>query len=303
MSKLPDDIKEKILMGDVMETMDAEILALLKNSEDGDALLDIAPFIQALDTRQDFNDGVESQSHRNAWKRAMTNIKQNEEQDAGKQNLPIALKDKLSFLQIQPAWRFAAILIIAFCMVILLRGETAVELLYVKGTAQVSETKYSSGLYQDELGAQANINVSGGGAILNYPDIAVLTVKSDSNVTLSNSRALKLNSGCVWLDVEKNKSGFLVNTGNVQVKVTGTSFGVKTQPDGTKVMVAEGSVEVAKLTGEKHILKAGEGVFLKAESAEFETFKPLGKRPVWVRETWNAASQASSGELVPSVIH
>lgn len=84
------------------------------------------------------------------------------------------------------------------------------------------------------------------------PDGSVVTLNKQSAIKLSKQfndekRELELLEGEAFFDVRPNPSKpFIVRIGNIQVRVTGTSFNIKSRDGSTEVIVEKGHVEVMK---------------------------------------------------------
>jgi alpha-L-fucosidase len=79
---------------------------------------------------------------------------------------------------------------------------------------------------------------------------------------------MELQKGTAWLDVQPGGQGFRVRTPYGDVRVKGTSFGVTVTPDGTRVDVARGTVQV------EHNLQWND-----VEQSERVTASPAGLSP------------------------
>lgn len=107
-------------------------------------------------------------------------------------------------------------------------------------------------------------------------DKSVITLNKNSRLTYPSTfdgdlRQLKL-SGEAFFDVAHNPSqAFVVDLGDEQVKVLGTSFNIRTQTNGsTQVYVASGKVEFSNTTNNKNIiLKKGDFAFYDEAQAIF----------------------------------
>jgi transmembrane sensor len=84
------------------------------------------------------------------------------------------------------------------------------------------------------------------------------TSLSYSQPLFSKQRKVQMNAGEAYFDVEPDpKRPFIITVQDLSIQVLGTSFHVKTSPNGQEVILENGSVEVASGT-EKIILEPGE---------------------------------------------
>ena len=84
------------------------------------------------------------------------------------------------------------------------------------------------------------------------------TSLSYSQPLFSKQRKVEMNAGEAYFDVEPDpKRPFVITVQDLNIRVLGTSFHVKTSPSGQEVILENGSVEVASGT-DKIILEPGE---------------------------------------------
>lgn len=106
-----------------------------------------------------------------------------------------------------------------------------------------------------------------------------LAGRSDIRVRFSaNERRLRLTEGGGFFDVSKDPARpFVVETDQVEVRVTGTVFEVDLKPDHDKVSVVEGSVRVIHTSGGREaVLSGGEQALATRDGTlEVTPFDPL----------------------------
>lgn len=154
----------------------------------------------------------------------------------------------------------------------------------LQGEKQVIKLPDGSQIYMD------------GGSTIEYPASFV-----------SNIRPIKLISGEVFLQVQRNEAKpFIVQTGDLQVKVLGTSFSVRNRPEEKEVTVAVKTGKVSFSQGDsstgKHILLTpGEkGVFERQAGTLAETTCSIAGIGGWITGEFvfdNATLQEILGSL------
>lgn len=104
------------------------------------------------------------------------------------------------------------------------------------------------------------------------PDGSVVTL--NKHTTLKHTRTFKGKNRKVELSGEAffkvtpdKKRPFIIETGDVEVEVLGTSFNVKQAANGTEVLVETGIVRVTR-SGTSTELRAGEKLFLPADNGQ-----------------------------------
>ena len=129
-----------------------------------------------------------------------------------------------------------------------------------------------------ELGRLSSIETNTQLKEVILPDGSHITINKNSKIVYANNlakatqRKIKL-TGEAYFRVEHNKTPFIVNAGEVTVKVLGTEFNVEEQKSGVSVSVISGNVDVeafnskVNLTkGERAVIKNGNLVEEKAET-------------------------------------
>ncbi|MEO7493971.1 MAG: FecR domain-containing protein [Massilia sp.] len=114
-------------------------------------------------------------------------------------------------------------------------------------------------------------------------DKSLVHINSGSQVEVrltERARQITLDKGEVWFEVAKDKSKpFTVAAGQVQVRATGTAFGVRRYGNGAEVMVTEGTVEVWSNAGKavKRALSAGERAFVADQATTISVTRQPGE--------------------------
>ncbi|WP_165736293.1 FecR domain-containing protein [Pseudoalteromonas sp. C8] len=114
-------------------------------------------------------------------------------------------------------------------------------------------------------------------------DGSYLHLNADSELTahlLPHSRQIELKKGQVFFDVAKDKTRpFIINSGQVSIKVLGTSFDVERNKDEVVVTVYEGRVEVSAL--DKVILTSSQQAVIKNGHIAVDYSQQLAQLPAW----------------------
>ena len=98
-------------------------------------------------------------------------------------------------------------------------------------------------------------------------DKSIANINSGSQIEVAfnkERRLVNLRKGEAWFEVAKDKTKpFIVEAGDARVRAVGTAFAVRRFPNGTEVLVTEGTVEVwNKDAARRQLLTAGEQAFL-----------------------------------------
>lgn len=118
-----------------------------------------------------------------------------------------------------------------------------------------------------EMIAQSGQNI----LIDTLPDGSVITLNKKSTISYpskfkGNTRAIALKGEAFFNVTPDKKKPFIISVNNVQVKVIGTSFNVKSENGNTEVVVETGIVEVTK-SGKSVELVAGEKIVMAANDS------------------------------------
>jgi ferric-dicitrate binding protein FerR (iron transport regulator) len=118
-----------------------------------------------------------------------------------------------------------------------------------------------------EMIAQSGQNI----LIDTLPDGSVITLNKKSTISYpskfkGNTRAIALKGEAFFNVTPDKKKPFIISVNNVEVKVIGTSFNVKSENGNTEVVVETGIVEVTK-SGKSVELVAGEKIVMAANDS------------------------------------
>ncbi|TFW31363.1 FecR family protein [Duganella callida] len=103
-------------------------------------------------------------------------------------------------------------------------------------------------------------------------DKSIADINSGSQIEVAftrQQRKVNLHKGEAWFEVVKDKSKpFIVESGDALIRAVGTAFSVRRMPDGSEVLVTEGTVEVWSKDGaaQRRLVTAGEHAFLAHET-------------------------------------
>ncbi len=123
--------------------------------------------------------------------------------------------------------------------------------------------------------------------------------KFEYNHTASGIRSVKL-TGEAWFNVNKDpKHPFVVEAGNGMVKVTGTSFSVRTDPgrDRIEVYVTSGSVRFHQASKDNKVLSLEPGTMGVLEQNQLEEEKSIDKNYLSWKTRKLTFRQTSLGEV------
>jgi len=114
-------------------------------------------------------------------------------------------------------------------------------------------------------------------------DGSYLHLNADSELTaqlLPHARQVELKKGQVFFDVAKDKTRpFIINSGQAEIKVLGTSFDVERTKNEVVVTVYEGRVEVSAL--DKVILTPSQQAVIKNGHITVDYSQQLAQLPAW----------------------
>jgi len=127
-------------------------------------------------------------------------------------------------------------------------------------------------------------------------------MRPSTSIQVASVRKINLKEGSVWLRVTHGGKGFAVQTPAALVTVTGTSFGVTVDGQGsTHVEVAEGGVAVTQAAAADKVT-AGYAMTAGSGGIEAPVVRSEGKQlPAWVEALLGAEKIAHAGSYLPSV--
>lgn len=168
-----------------------------------------------------------------------------------------------------------------------------------KGSVEI----VSAGFVDLDLDAGSDIATRDGGAIIYYEAGAEVLIDRQTHALVAGGSSLTVDIGRVWVDVEKGRGGFDVETPVAHIRVTGTSFGVSHDDTGTRVSVAEGSVEVAALggSGERGVLGPGDVAMIADGAFTITRGAAPESAAAWTDSVRDQAAAAAVSPVVPSV--
>ena len=154
----------------------------------------------------------------------------------------------------------------------------AVSLLIIAGWLIYGISDFSSEIPQV---AETNVNIlekvvnKGQKLKIHLPDGSIVWLNSESKLTYPdrfNDSMREVNlTGEAFFEVVRNENKpFIVKTGDLQTKVLGTSFNVKSYEGKINVALVSGKVSVSDIdSGSNHLLNPGEAIQYNVENQEF----------------------------------
>jgi len=130
-----------------------------------------------------------------------------------------------------------------------------------------------------------------------------LALQNEStSIRVISKEHLRIDHGSSWFFVEPGGEGFLVETPLVNAKVIGTKFGASVSEDAVTIQVTEGSVRVSHVKGPERLLSAGQTALIDRDGIVSIQDRPNGiELPEWVTSFLSADTEATIGEMLPSV--
>jgi hypothetical protein len=176
---------------------------------------------------------------------------------------------------------------------------------YAQGALRFSEGSANlTGIVQQALTRESRLSTSpAGGAVVNLgrSDEVRLAMAPATRLELTGPHSLRLEQGSVWLNVQPHGRGFQVQTPQGMVTVTGTIFGVTTQPNALQVDVTRGQVHVRQ-GGAERVVDAGQQVQGSATALNESAARAAGDTlPAWVEQLGTAETLARAASYVPSL--
>lgn len=310
MKPIPDDIRERLLGdGEPLERT-PELRTRLEQSEEGRDLIEAHEVARVMERLGDSVDGLTPQAIERSWEKVSARI------GPGNETLhPKTVRETAGFTGLidlfRRRWAFsaAALVVIALGLTYAFREERIATLDFVAGSVKITgdgsaSTTVQGGIHETKLARRTKLEVGKGGAMIRYESGAGISLAAGTEVRVEDSLHLELNTGSIWVDLRSGGIGFLVTTAEAGALVTGTSFGMVADRDGTRVIVAEGTVEVSfRGIGSAGTVSvaAGQSVQVAATSGAVGSAQMGADVPDWVARLENLATAASVGELVPSV--
>ncbi len=101
----------------------------------------------------------------------------------------------------------------------------------------------------DLLRGEGLVTQSGTTALFELPGVGTLRTNGAGQFRLTEARAMVMDAGTLYLDIEPGLGGYNITTPSGRVGVTGTRFWVRATPDWTAVLVLDGSVRLDSTSG------------------------------------------------------
>lgn len=116
---------------------------------------------------------------------------------------------------------------------------------------------------------------------------------------LAGEDRVRLTNGELWFHVEPRSGAFTVDTRHGTVSVLGTVFGVRTEPDGATVHVAQGLISAGD-EASAWTVRAGEAFRLEEGGHRFDPEDSLSVPPAWVWDLHRRATGIDWQSIYPS---